>query len=618
MKRFFLFLQLIFIWATVSAQTEINIERIEPPFWWVNMVNSDLQIMIYGESIAEYEPEISNEGIKILNLVLVENPNYLFLNVEISSNVTAGNFEIDFKKNDEFVKSVSYELKERKTGSTERFGFDKTDVIYLLMPDRFSNGNIENDNAAGMLEMADRENPDGRHGGDIQGIVNHLDYISDLGFSALWINPLLENNNPKYSYHGYAITDFYKIDPRYGSNEDYYNLIDECHQKGIKVINDMIYNHCSVHHWFIKDLPDETWIHQYPEFTKSNFRAPTITDPYASEFDKTKMLTGWFDVHMADLDQRNELLADYLIQNTIWWIEVSGIDGIRVDTQPYPYKEFIAEWAKSVFEEYPNFNIVGEAWLQKEAITAYFQKDANNVDGYNSNIPSVTDFPLRNAIATAFNEKDGWLEGLLRLYYVLAQDFLYASPDENLIFCDNHDISRFFSTQGEDLDKWKMGIVFLLTTRGIPMVYYGTEILMTGEEHHGHGSIREDFPGGWPKDSLNAYNKDGRNVKQNEAYDYLYKILQWRKTKDVIHNGQLKHFIPENDVYVYFRYNENEQLMVILNNSKNEVKALKTERFKESFKGYSYAKNVLTNEIVNYTEVITLPPKSATLLELMK
>jgi glycosidase len=618
MKKITWLFILQFAFLFLSAQDEISIERVEPPFWWVEMHNTDLQIMIYGSDIALYEPEINYDGIELLDVVLVENPNYLFLNIEMSSNVIAGTFEIDFKRNGEMIKSIPYELKERKEGSASRNGFDKSDVIYLLMPDRFSNGNTENDNMEGMLETVDRSNPSGRHGGDIQGVLNHLDFIDNLGFSALWINPLLENNNPQYSYHGYAITDFYKIDPRYGSNEDYYNLVDACHQKGIKVINDMIFNHCSIHHWFIKDLPDETWIHQYPEFTKSNFRAPTLVDPHASDFDKTKMLTGWFDVHMADLDQRNELLAHYLIQNTIWWIEVSGIDGIRVDTQPYPYKEFISQWAKAVFDEYPNFNIVGEAWLQKESFTAYFQKSANNADGYNSNIPSVTDFPLRNAIVAAFNENDGWVEGLLRLYYVLAQDFLYIAPEENLIFCDNHDLSRFYSTQGEDIDKWKMGMAFLLTTRGIPMIYYGSEILMSGEEHMGHGFIRQDFPGGWKGDTKNAFIKEGRTDQQNDAYNFLYKLLQWRKSKDVIHYGQLKHYIPEDNVYVYFRYNEQEQVMVIFNNSKNEVKALDTERFKESFVGFNYAKNVLTNEIVKYTDVITLSPKSVTVLELIK
>jgi len=607
---------LLLVGFSVVAQTKIA--KVEPPFWWVDMVGVNLQIMIYGSDISDFEPEINYNGVDLKEVLLVENPNYLFLNLSIAPEVQAGSFDILFKSGDEVIETVNYELKERKAGSASRKGFGKTDVIYLLMPDRFANGDTENDNMPGMLEQANRSNPDGRHGGDIIGISNHLDYISELGFTALWINPLLENNNPEYSYHGYAITDFYNIDPRYGSNQDYFDLVDQCHEKGLKVVNDMIFNHCSVHNWLIKDLPDESWVHQFPEFTRSNFRAPTIPDPHASDYDRTKMLTGWFDGHMADLDQRNELLAAYLIQNTIWWIEVSGIDGIRVDTQPYPYKEFVSEWARSVFNEYPEFNIVGEAWLQKESITAYFQKDANNKDGYNSYIPSVTDFPLRNAITAAFNEQDGWVEGLSRLYYVLAQDFLYDAPENNLIFCDNHDLTRFYSTQGENFDKWKMGITFLLTTRGIPMVYYGTEILMSGEEHKGHGHIRKDFPGGWPDDDLNSFISEGRDARQNEAYNYMRKLLNWRKNSNVIHNGSLKHYIPDDNVYVYFRYDEDESVLVIFNNSKNEVKALNTNKFNESLGPYNYAQNVITGEIVNYTEVLTLSPKSVTILELKK
>ncbi len=463
-----------------------------------------------------------------------------------------------------------------------------------------------------------RSNPDGRHGGDITGIINYLDYIRDLGFTALWCNPLLENNNPYYSYHGYAITDFYKIDPRFGTNKDYVKLVNECHKRKIKVIMDVVLNHCSIYSWLMQDLPETSWIHSHDEFTRSNFRASTITDPYASQYDRDIMLTGWFDTHMADLDHRNELLANYLIQNSIWWIEYSGIDGIRLDTQPYSDKKFVSDWAVAIFNEYPKFSIVGEAWMQQEALTAYFQKDVNNTDGYNSNIPSVTDFPLYYGINKAFNEKDGWSEGLARLYNVLAQDFLYPSPDNNLIFCDNHDLTRFYSGIGMNLKKWKMGIAFLLTTRGIPMIYYGTEILMTGEESSGHGEIRKDFPGGWKGDPLNAFTSLGRTKEQNEALTYLRNMLRWRMNNKAVTQGKLKHFIPENETYVYFRYTNDECIMVAMNNSPNEMKALKTERFTECIKDYKYAMNVITGQTVNYLEALTLPPKSVMVLELKK
>ncbi|MBC8490298.1 MAG: glycoside hydrolase family 13 protein [Bacteroidetes bacterium] len=617
MKRQIFLLITFFIAINLFSQ-EMTVERVEPPFWWTGMTNSNLQLLIYGTDIYETTPQIDYPGINIKDVVYVQNPNYIFIDLEISKETKPGNFNILFKFNGEVVQSYPYELKERKAGSASRKGFNRSDVIYLLMPDRFANGDPSNDDMPGMLEKANRQNPDGRHGGDIKGIIDHLDYISELGMTALWVNPLVENNNPQYSYHGYAITDFYKIDPRFGSNEDYLKLINECHERDLKVIMDMIFNHCSLYHWFIQDLPMENWVHQFKEFTRTNYRASIIPDQYSSEYDRNKMLSGWFDHHMPDFDQRNELLATYLIQNTIWWIEYAGIDGIRVDTQPYPYKEFISEWSRAIFNEYPNFNIVGEAWLQKEAITAYFQKDAANKDGYNSNIPCITDFPMYFALSSAFNENDSWTEGLASLYYVLAQDFLYADPQNNVIFCDNHDLDRFYSSVGEDLNKWKMGMAFLLTTRGIPMIYYGTEILMTGEANKGHGFIREDFPGGWQGDKKDAFITEGRTSEQNEAYNYLQKLLKWRKDKDVIHYGKLKHFVPEDEVYVYFRYDEDDCIMVAFNNSGHEMKALKTGIFKECMQDYNYAVNIISGEIINYLEALTLPPKSTLILELKK
>jgi glycosidase len=601
------------VWADDS-----KIERVEPPFWWTGMSNPQLQLLVYGKDISVTVPELNHPGIVITGVSKVTNPNYLFVELEISKDIPPCEFEIFFKKGKSVYTSFKYELRGRKQGSSSRKSFNKSDAVYLLMPDRFSNGDTSNDNIPEMLEQCDRSDPDGRHGGDIAGIINHLNYIRDLGFTAIWSNPLVENNNPFYSYHGYAITDFYRIDPRFGTNDDYTRLVNESHKRGLKVIMDMVFNHCSIHHWLMQNLPGTDWINNNDEFYRSNFRASTITDPYASVYDRDKMLTGWFDTHMADLDQRNEFLARYLIQNTIWWIEFSGIDGIRIDTQPYSYRNFMTEWSNAIFTEYPKFNVVGETWLQQEAMTAYFQKDALNKDGYNSGIPSVTDFPMYYALNKAFNEKDGWTEGLLSLYYVLAQDFLYAHPDNNLIFCDNHDLDRYFPKVNSNIKKWKMGMGFLLTTRGIPCIYYGTELLMTGEEKKGHGSIRKDFPGGWPGDSVNAFTSAGRNKAQNEAFNYLKTLLKWRLNNKLIQYGKLKQFIPENEIYVYFRYTDDECVMVALNNSNNEMKALKPERFDECMKNYKYARNVVTGEVINYLTVLTLPPKSILILELKK
>ena len=616
MKRQFIFLFLLFPIVLLSQSN--NLLRVEPPFWWTDMSNPNLQILIYGNEISLSTIEINHQGIELKKIHQVENPNYLFLDIKISEDVQPGSFDIIFKVGNKLMAPYKYELKERKAGSADRKGFDNSDAIYLLMPDRFSNGDPSNDNMPGMIEKADRKNPNGRHGGDISGFINHLDYIKDLGFTTIWSNPLVENNYPEYSYHGYAITDFYNIDRRFGTNTDYVQLVQQAHERNLKVIMDMVFNHCCINNWFILDPPQEDWFHQFPEFTKSNFRASTISDPHASDYDQTKMLTGWFDSHMADLNQMNPFLSRYLIQNSIWWIEYSGIDGIRIDTQPYSFKEFITDWSSAIFDEFPNFNVVGETWLQKESITAYFQKDAINPDSYNSNIPSITDFPTYYAITNAFNEKDEWTEGLARLYYVLTQDFLYANPENNLVFCDNHDLSRYYSSVEEDLNKWKMGITYLLTTRGIPMVYYGTEILMTGLEEEGHGFIRKDFPGGWKEDPVNAFTVEGRTPTQNEAFNYLQKLLNWRKSKDVLHKGKLTHFVPENETYVYFRHNDSECIMVAFNNSKNEMKALKMDRYAECVKNYNYALNVITRENVNYLDAVTIPPKSVIVLELKK
>jgi len=506
-------------------------------------------------------------------------------------------------------------LKERAQGSAVRKGFTAGDAIYLLMPDRFANGDLENDSQPGMIEQADRSNPSGRHGGDIKGISDHLQYIKDLGATAIWINPLLENNNKAYTYHGYAITDFYRIDPRYGTNEDYSALVSKSHQMGMKVIMDMIFNHCGINHWFINDLPMKGWIHEFPQFTKSNFRAESLTDPHASEYDRNLMVTGWFDNNMPDLDQRNPFLSNYLIQNSIWWIEYAGLDGIRMDTQPYPYKEIMTEWTKRINEEYPYFNIVGEAWMQRETMTAFYQKDSKFGNGYNSGVPFITDFPMYNAITKAFTENEGWTEGMARIYYVLAQDFVYADPYGLLIFADNHDLNRFFTSVRKDFDAYKLAMAFLLTTRGIPMIYYGTEFLMEGEEHKGHGEIRKDFPGGWTTDTVNYFTGKGMSSQQQEAYAYLKNILQWRAGNEAVKTGKLTQYIPQDGVYVYFRESGDQRIMVILNNA-NETRSIETVRFKENLKGTIHGKNIINGKPFTFRNTILVEPRQPLIIEL--
>jgi glycosidase len=591
---------------------------IEPPFWWTNMAVADLQLMVHADGIASCMPMLAYPGVTLEKVSKTGNRDYLFLDLHISPDAPSGTVRIDFLRDEDVRYFYEYELKDRVEGSAFRKGFGPEDVILLAMPDRFSNGNDENDNMPGMLEQADRNNPDGRHGGDLEGIANHLDYIDAMGFTAIWINPLLENNNPKYSYHGYAITDFYQLDPRYGTNEEYVAFVKECHNKDIRVIMDMVFNHCGYGHWWMKNLPSEDWIHQWPEFTRSNFRAPVNSDPHAAEYDIIKMQNGWFDTNMPDLNQKNEFLANYLIQNSIWWVEYAGLDGIRMDTYPYSDQAFMARWVARMLQEYPNFNILGETWLQKEAITAYYAGSESEKFGYNSNLTSVTDFPLHYALDQSLNESESWTEGMARLYYVLAQDFLFDDPNTNVIFADNHDLTRFYTVMGEDMDKYKMGMLFLMTTRGTPMVYYGTEVLMTGEEHMGHGYIREDFPGGWPDDSVNAFTGIGLTEEQLEAQAFLKKLQNWRKDKPVVYDGALKHFIPEDGIYVYFRILEDETVMVILNNNDVSKNMPSLERFDECLKGRRQAVEVMSESELEDLQLLSIPPKSALIFEILQ
>ena len=613
MKKIIILSLLCFLFLQSFSQPN---PRIEPPFWWTGMKVPDLQLLVYADNIASTAPRLVYPGVKLLKVNKTDNPDYLFLDLQISNEARAGVFRIDFQRDEDVSYSYEYELKERSPGSSERQGFGPDDVIVLLMPDRFANGNPDNDDMPGMLEKADRQNPDGRHGGDLKGISDHLGYLNDMGFTAIWINPVLENNNPKYSYHGYAITDFYKLDPRIGTNEEYGKLVADCHKKNMGVIMDMVFNHCGHMHWWMQNLPSEDWVHQWPEFTRTNYRAPVNSDPHASEYDFRRMQDGWFDTSMPDLSQKNEFVANYLIQNSIWWVEYAGLDGIRMDTYPYSDQEFMARWIMRIMKEYPNFNVVGEAWLQKEAITSYYAGSESERFGYNSFLPSVTDFPLHFAMQKAFHEDESWTEGMARLYYVLAQDFLYDDPLTNVIFADNHDLSRFYSLMGEDFDKYKMGMVFLMTTRGIPMVYYGTEILMTGEENMGHGYIREDFPGGWQGDKINAFTGEGMDEKQAEAQEFLSLLQNWRKDKEVLHSGKLLHFVPESGIYVYFRTNDEEVIMVVLNNNNRERKMPLPERFDECLNGKRKAYEVITQTEIEDIKDIFLPPKSAMILEI--
>ncbi len=595
----------------------ISVNRIDPPNWWTGMHNPNVQLLVFGKNISQTRPEIHYPGVVLQEVIHVENPDYLFLNLVISKDAAPGTMHILFKKGKRTAIDYPYELRKRDTDPKLHQGFDNSDVIYLLMPDRFANGDTTNDNMPGMLEKANRNDPNGRHGGDIKGIADHLDYLKDLGITAIWSTPLMENNMPAYSYHGYAMTDYYKIDPRFGTNEDYRNLVKKAHQKGIKIIQDMVFNHCGTNYFWKDNLPSKDWYNNWPRFTRSNYHGGVVTDPHASQYDYKHMVGGWFDVTMADLNQDNPLVANYLIQNSIWWIEYAGLDGIRQDTYPYPYKDFMSEWMQRVLEEYPGFNVVGEVWLSYPAAVAYWLENNRNSDGYHSYLTNVFDFPLMYAINSAFNEPNGWTSGAAQLYEVISQDFVYENPFKLVVFGDNHDSNRLFYTLGKDLKKWKMAMAFIFSTRGIPEIYYGTEILMDGNKGKSDGNVRVDFPGGWPGDTVNAFTRQGRTKEQNEAFDFLRRLIHWRAGSKAAQFGTLTHYIVENGVYVYFRTYENETVMVILNNNDKEVN-LDLDRFSENLKGYTTAKSVTTRNYYDSLKTIQVPARSPLILELGK
>jgi glycosidase len=613
-KPLVVILSLIFF-SSVSVGAKYEIDRLEPPSWWVGMQNPELQLLIYGERITELQPHIGHKGVSIERVVRVKNPNYIFIDLIIEENTTPVSFDIVFKNNGKAVGKCNYQLLSREEGSSKRQGFNGSDVIYLITPDRFANGNPDNDSKAELKEKADRDDPDGRHGGDIEGIINHLDYIADLGFTAIWTNPVLENDQPKYSYHGYSITDFYKVDARFGSNSDYKKLGDAARKNGIKLIMDMIFNHCGSEHWWMNDLPASDWINSTNNYIGTNHRRTTVQDPYASESDHKKFVDGWFVPTMPDLNQRNPLVATYLIQNSIWWIEYAGLAGIRMDTYSYPDMDFMADWTRRIIEEYPDFNIVGEEWSENPALVAYWQRGKTNPNGYSSYLPSLMDFPLQGAIRKGLTEQESGSDGLIKLYEILANDFLYADPFNLVIFLDNHDMSRFYTQVGEDYGLFKLGLAYVLTMRGIPQIYYGTEILMANPESRRHGIIRSDFPGGWKTDAVNAFTGEGLNSRQKEAKDYLKKLLNWRKSSPVIHNGKVGHYVPENGVYVYFRYKNKKKVMVVLN-KKEEDQQLPIERFSEMLEGISKGKDVISGRIFNLNESLYVPAKTALILEL--
>ncbi len=591
--------------------------RVEPPFWFTGMANPELEVLIYDQNIKDYEVSLANAaGVNLVQVHKVQNPNYLFVVLNIGPGAKPGKFNIVLKKGTD-TKTYPYELRPKHSAASSptKQQLSASDFIYLIMPDRFSNGDPSNDSYPDMAQVGvNRQKMYFRHGGDLQGVANHLDYLSELGVTALWLNPVMENDQPYESYHGYAVTDFYNIDRRFGSNEVYNKLVNDCHARGIKVIMDIIFNHCGDKHWFIKDLPDEDWIHQWPEHTRPVYRGTINTDPYRSDIDLDRVSNGWFDNHMPDLNQQHPRLANYLIQNTIWWVAYSGQDAYRIDTYYYPDQKFTADWAARMEEEFPGIGMFGEVWVENVSTLAFYTKNNGLSKDFNYNLPSAKDFPLSFALTDALTQKNEWLTGAIRLYMTLSQDFLYEDPYRNVLFLDNHDLARFYSTVGEDVDKLKAGYTFMMTTRGIPSLYYGTEMLFTGFTNP-DGKVRQDFPGGWPGDPVNKFTAAGRTPKEQDAFNYFKKMANYRKANPVLHNGKLTHFVPEDGVYVYFRHNAEKTVMCIMN-CNDKPMTVATKRFSERMLGFGKAKNVVTDEVLGNLDNITVGRYTTLVLEL--
>jgi len=613
MKRLFLF-AIVFLSLAfqVDAKALPWIQRLEPTFWWTGMSQSELQLMIYGIDVSKANISIDYPGVKIVRKELTDNPNYVFLYLTISKEALPGQFKIVLKK-DNRKQTILYELKKRREGSASRKSFTEADALYLLMPDRFANGNSDNDSIFGYHQGVHREIPGARHGGDIDGIISKIPYLADLGITALWTTPLFDNNDTQYSYHHYACSDYYKIDPRLGKNEDYLRLSDVCHSNGLKLIIDVVPNHCGSSHWWMKDLPAKDWLNTWPTFTSSNYRMTVWTDPHASEADLYLLTHGWFAPNMPDLNLQNPLLFDYLRQVYVFWIESANIDGMRVDTYPYNDINTAAKFIQSIRAEYPNMNVVGECWVKTPAEIAYYQSGNNNKDGFDSRLTSVMDFCLKDVFSSAFNETESWDGGMAKFYSLYAQDFVY--PNQNLImnFLDNHDIDRYSTAVKRDVLKYKMALAMLIASRGYPQIYYGTEIMLDGISGSYEGN-RFDFPGGWVADKRNAFTEQGRTNVENDVFNYLRKLLKYRKENPVLQNGKMKQFIPENGLYVYFRYNDKKTVMIIANNNE-QIKELNLNRLSEMLAGKTDGFEITTAKIFALQHSITIPAKTVLLLD---
>ncbi|MES2150609.1 MAG: glycoside hydrolase family 13 protein [Pseudomonadota bacterium] len=598
--------------ASFAAHAQdYRIDHLEPPFWWAGMQHKALQLMVHGAQIADTEPTLDYPGVRIESVTRVANRNYVFVNLAIGEDARPGAFEIRFS-NGARAASYHYQLRARANGSALRAGFSGADAIYQIMPDRFANASAANDSVATLSEKAERANPGGRHGGDIEGVIGHLDYIAALGFTQLWPTPLVENDMPAFSYHGYAATNHYKIDARYGSNDDYRRLSAEARKKGIGIIQDVVLSHIGSGHWWMKDMPTPDWINHAGKYVPTRHHRVAVQDPYAANEDKLNFTTGWFSPNMPDMNQTNPLVANYLIQNNIWWVEYADLSGLRIDTYGYSDGAFLSEYTRRLMAEYPNLNMVGEEWHKAPAVVSHWQRGKHNFDGYLSSLPSLMDFPMSEAMRSALAGKQGFNE----VYETLSQDYLYPDPGKLVLFEGNHDMPRIFSVLGEDVELLKMELVYLMTMPRIPQFYYGTEILMrsaTGARDD--ASYRRDMPGGWAGDQVDAFSGAGLTARQREVQQFVKRLVNWRKGQPLIHHGKMMHYGAEDGSYVYFRYDGTHSVMVAFNMNQKEA-VLPSARFQEMLKGAQSGVDVLSGKRFDLGRALTLAPRSCVIIPL--
>ncbi len=596
------------------------VTNIEPPYWWVGMASDTLQLMVEGAGVADAALSVDYPGVKVLEQVRPDSPNYKFIYLQIAPDAQAGTMKLNFSL-DGRKQTCDYELRNRAKAPEEHVGFSAEDVLYLLMPDRFAAAEtdpVASEQAFKGLNhpvRPDRSNPNRRHGGNLKGIEQRLDYLKDLGVTAIWVCPVLENDMPGGSYHGYATTDYYRVDPRFGTNDDWNHLIAEAQKRGIKVVMDMIFNHAGSGHRWMKDAPFGDWFNHPEGGVNTNYRLSTIHDPYVSDYDLDRTVNGWFVREMPDLNQRNPHLMKYLTQNSIWWVESSGINGIRMDTYPYADQHGMAGWAEAVMREYPNFNIVGECWYGNEAGSAFWQS-GSRLNPNETHLPTVMDFKLSIDAHKMFEaQTDPW-NGLNHLYDHLALDYLFPDPQHILTFFDNHDTDRLLLEEPEDLGWWKQAMTFLLTSRGIPQLYYGTEILMNGSKEGSDGFVRRDFPGGFPGDETDAFTPQGRTELQNEAWDYLSLLLRWRRdvANDIVAHGKLKHFMPQHGLYIYERKLGDRRIIVILNGNDSD-QTVEMDRTLEILPYGTALPDLISGETITIEPEMTFKPRQVMILQ---